>query len=282
MKSHGYFDSAHECISNLEKIIISKIDKAMALNRPEMLAKKDDIEKQLAFHRNNLIALNCDQFSASDGNTGLACFSADPAMGSTNRDDHYNWAQGQDGSTLEANIKSKIDILYNCPSVTNDAFAAAFADISVIVSQYAQEIDAFSNDAGAKNPDRSAHYNWARSQSRQQVLQNLKWKTETTFKTLDSGEQKVFFADCSVPIAQASANSTSNNNANNTGANNNNGAIGEWKVWVKTSPCSGRFDWISVAKANPAASQNFFHLANEIFPEQIAHRRDVHSIMQQP
>jgi len=26
----------------------------------------------------------------------------------------------------------------------------------------------------------------------------------------------------------------------------------EWKVWVKTSPCSGRFDWITVAKENPS------------------------------
>lgn len=24
-----------------------------------------------------------------------------------------------------------------------------------------------------------------------------------------------------------------------------------WKVWVKTNPCSGRFDWVSVAKENP-------------------------------
>jgi WSC domain len=24
-----------------------------------------------------------------------------------------------------------------------------------------------------------------------------------------------------------------------------------WKVWVKTSPCSGRFDWVTVAKENP-------------------------------
>jgi hypothetical protein len=26
---------------------------------------------------------------------------------------------------------------------------------------------------------------------------------------------------------------------------------GGWKVWVKTSPCSGRHDWVSVAKENP-------------------------------
>jgi hypothetical protein len=40
----------------------------------------------------------------------------------------------------------------------------------------------------------------------------------------------------------------------------------EWKVWIKTSPCSGRFDWISVAKQNPSGGGNFFVLANQIFP----------------
>ena len=41
---------------------------------------------------------------------------------------------------------------------------------------------------------------------------------------------------------------------------------GDWKVWVKTTPCSGRFDWISVAKTNPTGGGNFFYLANTIFP----------------
>ncbi|MBL7725133.1 MAG: hypothetical protein JNK27_13355 [Chitinophagaceae bacterium] len=44
------------------------------------------------------------------------------------------------------------------------------------------------------------------------------------------------------------------------------GQTGEWKVWVKTSPCSGRFDWISVAKENPTGGGNFYYLANFIFP----------------
>ena len=45
-----------------------------------------------------------------------------------------------------------------------------------------------------------------------------------------------------------------------------NGQQGEWKVWVKTTPCSGRNDWISVAKNNPTGGENFFYLANQIFP----------------
>ncbi|MBP8114658.1 MAG: hypothetical protein KAY50_04820 [Chitinophagaceae bacterium] len=44
------------------------------------------------------------------------------------------------------------------------------------------------------------------------------------------------------------------------------GQGGEWKVWVKAAPCSGRFDWITVAKENPTGGGNFFYLANFIFP----------------
>ncbi len=42
----------------------------------------------------------------------------------------------------------------------------------------------------------------------------------------------------------------------------------EWRVWVKTSPCSGRHDWISVAKENPTTSGLSYHeLANILFPQ---------------
>ena len=44
------------------------------------------------------------------------------------------------------------------------------------------------------------------------------------------------------------------------------GQGGEWKVWVKAAPCSGRFDWITVAKENPTGGGNFYYLANFIFP----------------
>lgn len=47
------------CLSELEKIIESKIDKDKSLNRLELQAKKNEIEKQIASHKNNLIALGC-------------------------------------------------------------------------------------------------------------------------------------------------------------------------------------------------------------------------------
>ncbi len=39
----------------------------------------------------------------------------------------------------------------------------------------------------------------------------------------------------------------------------------QWRVWVKTSPCSGRFDWIIVAKENPSMhGLSFYYLADLI------------------
>lgn len=50
-----------DCVTELEKVIANKITKAKSLNRLTLLAKKNEIEKQLASHRTNLIALGCDQ-----------------------------------------------------------------------------------------------------------------------------------------------------------------------------------------------------------------------------
>jgi hypothetical protein len=36
----------------------------------------------------------------------------------------------------------------------------------------------------------------------------------------------------------------------------------EWRVWMKVSPCSGRTDWVSVAKENPSGGGSVF----EVFP----------------
>jgi hypothetical protein len=37
-----------------------------------------------------------------------------------------------------------------------------------------------------------------------------------------------------------------------------NGQSERWYVWMKTSPCSGRTDWVSVAKENPSGGGNAF------------------------
>lgn len=79
----GYMGSTYICLSELQKIIETKIDKAKGLkpidetiddiindkpptsnSRPELINKKNEIEKQIAFHKNNIIALGCNEASA--------------------------------------------------------------------------------------------------------------------------------------------------------------------------------------------------------------------------
>ncbi len=187
------------------------------------------------------------------------CFASDPGMGSTNRNDHYNWAQGHAASELQENLEAKIDILYSCPSINDNAFAAAFADYSVIIAQFAQKANCIKNDPGAMSTTRATHSNWAKTKSRLQLLENLQWKAAVVFTCLDSREQKTFFVALSVVIAQTTPATII---TKNPGGNKD--APGEWKVWVKTSPCSGRFDWISVAKQNPSGAGNFYFLVDHI------------------
>lgn len=53
------------CFAALEIKIAKKINKAVTLNRPALLAKKKEIETQLSAHRNKLIELGCDQSSGT-------------------------------------------------------------------------------------------------------------------------------------------------------------------------------------------------------------------------
>ena len=77
-------------MSELEKLIAKKIDKAMSLNRPALLTKKTETDKQLASHRNNLIALRCDQPSDISGSW------------TSNIDVSYSISQTQSAFTWEA------------------------------------------------------------------------------------------------------------------------------------------------------------------------------------
>ena len=193
------------------------------------------------------------------------CFASDPAMGSTNRNDHYSWAKTQVSSRLAANVKLKIDLFYNCPSVDDYTFQASFASVSAIIGKYTQNSTCFTNDPGAKNSDVRAHYDWAKTKTRQQLFENLQGKITEGFKCMSRWEQEAFFADISASIAQTAKQNTGNPMIQNGGNNSGSTQTGEWKVWVKTSPCSGRNDWISVAKQNPTGGGNFFYQADQIF-----------------
>jgi hypothetical protein len=142
-------------------------------------------------------------FCGGGGGSVNTCFANDPGMASTNRNDHYNWAQRQDGARLEANMRNKINLLFNCPSVTDDQLSSAFADFSVVIARYAQNAACFRGDQGVINTDWSAHKEWARTKSRDQLLGNLQWKMAAAFKCLNRAGQSSLFADSSVAAAKA-------------------------------------------------------------------------------
>jgi len=136
------------------------------------------------------------------GGAASTCFAQDPGMASTNRNDHYDWAQRQDAARLEANLKTKIDVLFNCPVVNSDHLSSVFADASVIIARYVPQAACFRNDPGAVSTDYGAHQAWARPLDRRLVLNNLQWKVASALKCLDRARQASFFADLSVAIAK--------------------------------------------------------------------------------
>ena len=56
-----------KCIAELEKIITDKLNKAATLQnkRPQLISRKNEIDNQLSAHRNNLVALRCDETSSA-------------------------------------------------------------------------------------------------------------------------------------------------------------------------------------------------------------------------
>lgn len=86
-----------DCVTELEKVIANKITKAKSLNRLTLLAKKNEIEKQLASHRTNLIALGCDQPTGACKLQGIWTQDT-PGIGST------DWIIESDGTANEKGI----------------------------------------------------------------------------------------------------------------------------------------------------------------------------------
>lgn len=89
------------CLTELEKIISAKIDKATALQnkRPDLVNKKNEINKQIATHRSNLIAFGCNNTVSSNwsgvytnGNV-LVTLSGNAASGTYKNDGFTNTFQ---------------------------------------------------------------------------------------------------------------------------------------------------------------------------------------------
>jgi hypothetical protein len=162
------------------------------------------IETQLLW---SITLSDCCCTCAATPNRGTSgCFASDPAMASTNRNDHYSWAQQQSPAAIEANLQNKINLLFNCSAMTDAQLACAFADYSVTIARYVQNANCFNGDPGAINTGYSAHRDWARTKSRSQVLSNLQSKVAGAFKCLNRAAQSSFFADMSVVTAKAPLN----------------------------------------------------------------------------
>jgi|GEM_PF-6248530 len=139
---------------------------------------------------------------AAEKSYGGACFARDPGMASTNRADHYGWAQKQDLTVLGENLVTKINLLFSC-ALTRDQLSNAFSDLSVIIARHARNAGCFAGDHGVLSEDWSAHKEFAAATSPGDLLNNLRWKMGAAFKCLNRAGKIALFADGSVALAKA-------------------------------------------------------------------------------
>jgi len=132
----------------------------------------------------------------------MACFGSDRGAASTDLDDHLRWAETRNGAALSDNLTFKINALNSC-SASDDEIRDIFADLSVVIAQHAPRAECFSGDRGVTGAARQPHLDWAAARSREDVLNNLLWKTSAAMAYLDRAAQVRFFADMSDVIAKA-------------------------------------------------------------------------------
>jgi hypothetical protein len=131
------------------------------------------------------------------------CFARDPAVGSVDRQAHYNWATSRDTKTLEAHLKDKIALLFDCPSMDAERLSSVFGVISVLVAKYVPDANCFGGDAGVVATDLAGHQSWGLSKGAAAMRNNLQWKTVTALNCLSRSQQAAFYADVSVAVASA-------------------------------------------------------------------------------
>lgn len=138
------------------------------------------------------------------GGSRSTCFGDDAGMASTNRSEHFLWAQRQSVAELNANLEDKINRLFNCASLNGDQLAGAFADVSVVIARSVRNWNCFAGDRGALSEDWSGHKEWASNRSQSELVSNLRGKMNTAFKCLDRSGKSSLFAGSSVALARAS------------------------------------------------------------------------------
>jgi hypothetical protein len=127
----------------------------------------------------------------------------DAGVGSLDREGQYRWAQKQDASTLESRLSSNAARLFSSPSVNSEKLSSAFADVSVIIANWASTGKFSLDDKVAASTDWATHKNWAAGQEKPPVLDNLQQKMSAAFRRLNRSQQDAFFADVSVAMARA-------------------------------------------------------------------------------
>jgi hypothetical protein len=143
--------------------------------------------------------------AAPSARASVSCFAADPAAASGDRAAHLAWGRGKDAAALQGALSARIDLLAGCSSLEPDAFSNAFADVSVIIPRYVTQARCFGGDRGVLERNRDAHLEFARGKTREQVTENLEWKTGAALECVDAAKRLDFFADVSVALAKASA-----------------------------------------------------------------------------
>jgi Caspase domain len=130
-----------------------------------------------------------------------ACFSSDPAAGSVDRNNHYQWAQNQTLAKLKSAVQQKLDLIFHCSAVSDEQTFDLFAAISVLIARYVPDASCFNGDQGVVSADPTGHRDWARERGRNVALDNLKSKAATALGCLNGAKRASFYADVSVVAA---------------------------------------------------------------------------------
>ena len=135
------------------------------------------------------------------------CFASDMGAGVEDKSSHYNWAASRSADTVANNLAGKVAMVFNCASVTGDQLAQAFGQISSLIARSAPDVRCFNGDQGVLNTDAAGHESWARTKSRQQVRDNLAWKSAAAIRCLDAAHNRPeMFAAESVMLARVPGN----------------------------------------------------------------------------
>jgi hypothetical protein len=130
------------------------------------------------------------------------CFSADPTAAMRTREVHLDWAEKQEAAALEQNLLYKLNLLFDCASMTDKKIFDLYADLSVIVANYATA-ECFPDDKGALVRDRDVHVKWAATQTRSHLQRDLQYILKDGLHCLNRSQQNSYFADLSLSMAGA-------------------------------------------------------------------------------